>query len=75
MMDFKKQVIITLDEFGRLSTSRIAAILGVNINYIKPVLEELLREKKLTKTQETLATYWSIQKLKGGNRNEERRFE
>jgi len=54
----KESTIETLKSFGRLPTSKIAAIVGMNTNRAREVLEELLKEKRVIKYEETLATYW-----------------
>lgn len=62
MTAHKERIKKTLKDFGRLPTSRIAGIIGVNTDKAKELLEELLKEKKVQKQKETLATYWSLKK-------------
>lgn len=59
-MDDKEKAIKTLKDFGKLPTSRIAAIIGSNNEKAKSILEELVKEKKIKKIKETLATYWRV---------------
>ena len=61
--DDKKVVIVeTLAHFGKLPTTRLSAITGINYVYIKKVLKELLEEKvvKCSKAGD-LATYWELE--------------
>ncbi len=57
-MELKERIIKTLKDFGKLPTSRIAGICGMNTDRAKILLEELLKEKKVKKFEETIATYW-----------------
>ena len=56
----KKKILKTLKKFGKLPSAKIASIAGINYNYLKPMLEELLIENKIVKIEETLATYWEL---------------
>lgn len=56
----KKVILEWLKDLGRISTSRVAGIIGKNIVDTKKLLEELLSEKKIKKDEETNSTYWSI---------------
>jgi len=53
-------VIKTLTDFGRISTSRVAGIVGIDYNYAVKILDELVKEKKIKKQVETNSTYWEI---------------
>ena len=55
-----QKILETLKDFGRLPTARLSAIVGINYDYLKPLLEELLEKKKIKKIEETIATYWEI---------------
>ena len=55
-----EKIIEVLKNFGRLPTARLSAIVGINYDYLKPLLEELLLQRRIKKIEETLATYWEI---------------
>lgn len=59
-MKEKEKIIKTLTDFGKLPTSRIAAICGFTFNKAKILLEELIEEGKIQMFPESLATYWRI---------------
>ncbi len=59
-MELKEKIIKTLKDLGKMPTTRIAAIVGMNGDRAKEALEELLEEKKVNRIEETLATYWEI---------------
>jgi len=63
-MDRKKEqaekILEILKSFGKLPTARLSAIVGINYDYLKPLLEELLKNKRIKKIKETLATYWEL---------------
>lgn len=59
-MEKKQEIIKILKEKGKLPTSRIGAIIGVNNQKVKELLEELKQEKKVKELKETLATYWVL---------------
>ena len=61
-MKLKEKILKVMKEFGRLPTSRIGGILGINYNYTKNVLEELEKENKVIKEKETSAVYWKLKK-------------
>ena len=61
-MTIKEKILKNLKYFGRVSTSRIAGIVGVDYNYATIMLNELAKENKVKKCKETLATYWEIRK-------------
>ena len=63
-MNAKDKIIKILKDFGKLSTSRIAGIVGYNYTYTLGLLESLEKEKVVKKTTETIATYWSLRKVK-----------
>lgn len=56
----KKLILEWVKDLDRLSTSRIAGIIGKDLNATKKLLEELLSEKKIKKEEETNAVYWAI---------------
>lgn len=56
----KKEVLKILKQKGRLSTTRIAAFVGMNNDRAKMLLEEMEKNKLIKKVEETLATYWEI---------------
>ena len=58
-MDIKDRVLETL-KTSRLSSSRVAGILGIDYNYALRLLEELENESKIKREVETNATYWSL---------------
>ncbi len=59
-MENKERIIKTLKNFGKLPTSRIAAIVGMNGDRVKDVLDALVKEKRIKKLEETTATYWEV---------------
>lgn len=61
-MELKEKTLKTLKDFGKLSTSRIAGIVGMNNDRAREILERLVTENKVNKIQETVATYWEIKK-------------
>ena len=61
-MEKKDEIIKWLKEFKRLSTTRIMGLIGLNLEYTKKYLEELEKEKKIVKEQETNSTYWRLKK-------------
>ena len=65
-MELKDKILKTLQDFGKLPTSRIAGIVGMNNDRAKEILEELVNKNKIIKIEETVATYWEI---KNGKRN------
>lgn len=60
MMDKKESIINFLKEHGRTSTTAISVAVSLNIHYALRYLNELKREKKITKEQETFGCYWSV---------------
>ena len=58
----KERVIKTLKDFGRLSTSRIAGIIGYNYSYTLIILKDLEKDKKVKKIEETNAVFWELRK-------------
>lgn len=60
MESLKDKVFKALKIFGKLSTSRVAGIVGMNNNRAKIILGELEEEKKVKRFKETKATYWNI---------------
>lgn len=59
-METKDKILKTLKDFGRISTSRIAGIMGMDYIHTNKLLEELLKEKKVIKEEETNSTYWRL---------------
>jgi len=59
-MKDKEKILRTLKDFGISSTSRIAAIAGLFYPKTKTLLEELKKEKKVCKKEETNSTYWFL---------------
>ena len=56
----KENILKWLKEFGRLSTSRVMGLIGLNFDYTKRYLDELFKEKQIKKIEETNATYWEL---------------
>jgi len=57
----KEKILKTLKDFGKLPTARLSAITGINYNYIKILLEELKKQKKVKEEKAgELATYWRL---------------
>ena len=56
----KKIIIEWLLKLGRTPTSKFVGLLGLNYDYLKPLLEELELEEKITKIEETRGTYWEL---------------
>jgi len=62
-MDAKEKIIEVLkNEKNSLSSSRIAGFIGIDFNYATKLLEELLLEKKVEKTEINKFTFWKIKK-------------
>ncbi len=61
-MNYEEKILKTLKDFGRMPTSRISAICGINPQTTLKELEKLLDENKVIKETETLATYWRLSK-------------
>ena len=61
-MDDKEKIIKTLKDFGRLPTSRIVGITVLFSPKAKFLLGELMKENKVKKIEETVATYWELKK-------------
>ena len=59
-MTNEEKVLKTLKDFGRLPTSRIGAIIGINFESTEKLLESLQEDKKVIKYPETIATYWEV---------------
>jgi len=56
----ENKILKALKTYGRLPTSRLGAIVGANYETTIKVLNELEKEKKIKKTEETTATYWEL---------------
>lgn len=59
-MDGKEEIYEILKTKGRITTSRLAALRGINYNNAIKILEALEKEGIVVKEQETLATYWRL---------------
>lgn len=59
-METKDKILKTLKDFGRISTSKIGGIIGIDYYQATKLLEELILENKVIKQEETTATYWSL---------------
>lgn len=62
VVESKEKILKALDDFGRISTTRVAGILAMDYNYACKWLEELHKERRIKKIVETNATYWEIKK-------------
>ena len=51
-----------LKERKKLSTSKIASLCNYDYAFTKRELEEMEKQKKVKKIQETLGTFWAIKK-------------
>lgn len=59
----KKQIILDyLYDDGLTSTTKLASNIRSNYNDTMKLLEELLKEKKLTMLKTPLVTYWDLKK-------------
>lgn len=61
-MSNKEKILMTLKDFGRKPTSQISAICGINFSRTFEDLNDLLKENKVIKQQETNSTYWELKK-------------
>ncbi|HEC66521.1 MAG TPA: hypothetical protein ENI23_14635 [bacterium] len=61
-MEIKEKIMKTLTDFGRISTSRVAGIVGIDYNYATKILNELHKAEKVLKQAETNSTYWMVRK-------------
>lgn len=59
-MQNPNKILETLNQFGKIPSSKLCAIAGINYNYFKIASEELLKKGLIKKKEETLATYWEI---------------
>lgn len=64
LKETRKEKILENLEKKDMATSLIANMLGINFYDVKPILEELLIEKKVKKIEEHKATYWRINATK-----------
>jgi len=61
----KKKILKTLKNFKKLPTARLSAIIGINYNYIKSILEELEKDGLIEcEKAGELATYWKLKENK-----------
>lgn len=56
----KQKVILALRQNGRSATNRVAGLTGIDFYTVNEILNELSEEGSLIKTQESLGTYWEI---------------
>jgi len=68
MKDKKQEIIKWLKEFKRLSSSRFVGLLGVDYDSIKKLLEELEKDGRIIREEETTATYWYINEEYGNGK-------
>jgi len=62
-MDNKIKILTSLRDFGRLPSNKICAIAGINYDYFKDEIKELLKDKLVSEEKAgELATYWEITK-------------
>lgn len=59
-MEDEQKILKTLNDFGRLPSSRLSAIIGINYSYLLPILQKMNDSRKVRKIEETTATYWEI---------------
>jgi len=60
MIDKKQLILKFLKKNGMSATSRIATEIKSNIWMARVYLDDLLKDKKVKKTKETLATFWEL---------------
>lgn len=60
--EYYKIEIVKVLAHRKLATYRVGALVGINTNKAKELLEELHKEGKVKATRETLATYWELEK-------------
>jgi hypothetical protein len=59
----KKEVLMWIKKFTRLSTTRLYNLLNLSLQNTKDLLEEMSgKDKSIIKEVETKATYWSLKK-------------
>ena len=60
--DKKKKILFVLSKYGRMPTTKLCFIGFEHTDYqpLFLVLEELVKDKKIIKQEETNAIYWSI---------------
>lgn len=59
-MKTQDKIIKTLKDFGRLSTARLSAIIGVQFQKGLKLLNEMDKKNEIIKEEETTATYWRL---------------
>lgn len=52
-----------LKDFGKNPTYKIASACSMNNDTAKKVFEQLHKERKIKKIEETVSTYWEITKI------------
>jgi len=60
MIDKKQLILKFLKKNGMSATSRIATEIKSNIWMARVYLDDLLKDKKVKKTKEILATFWEL---------------
>jgi hypothetical protein len=59
----KREALIWIKKFNRLSTTRLFNLLCLSVNSTKELLDEMAnKDKTILKEEETNAVYWSIKK-------------
>ncbi len=56
------KILELLKEIDRASTTKIAESVKIDYIYATKLLNELEKEKKVKKKEETVATYWELKK-------------
>jgi len=57
----KRNILKVLRDFGKLPSARISAIVGINYNYLKALLDDLEKDGKIVSEKVgDLATYWKL---------------
>ncbi len=59
-MSKKEEILEYIKKSKRVPTTRISGATGTNLEYTKRYLEELEKEGKIKRIEETTATYWGI---------------
>lgn len=62
-MSKKEEILEYIKKSRRVPTARISGATGTNPEYTKKYLEELEKEGKIKKIEETTATYWEIKEV------------
>lgn len=59
-MNQQEKIKKTLTDFGRLSTSRVAGIVGMSHEKVLLILQKMWEDKDIVGEVETTATYWRL---------------